>query len=125
MKVSVLFICGSGCDLTDSRAAHGVLYFKYASILLQALTVEIDEDLLYTLLDFAKFRGLDDADNVTSVLTEEGHDLPEAPQSVPSTEVYFESLELQPVQLDISFQRTERLSEEAEYVSSVIVSFAS
>ena len=34
---------------------HGVLYFKLFSILLQEMTFEIDEDFLYSLLDFAHF----------------------------------------------------------------------
>lgn len=37
--------------------AHGVTYFKYASILLQEMTIEVDEDFLFAFLDFAKFSG--------------------------------------------------------------------
>lgn len=55
-----------------------------------------------------------------SVLTEEGSDLPEAPQVIPSTEVYFESLELQPIQLDLSFMRTETLNSDQEYVQAAL-----
>jgi vacuolar protein sorting-associated protein 13A/C len=40
---------------TDS-IAHGVTYVKYATILLQSMTVELDEDFLFALLDFAKFK---------------------------------------------------------------------
>jgi vacuolar protein sorting-associated protein 13A/C len=36
--------------------AHGVKYIKYATILLQSMTVELDEDFLFALLDFAKFK---------------------------------------------------------------------
>lgn len=39
------------CDSTE----HGVLYVKYASVLLQAMTVEMDEDFLFALYDFSKF----------------------------------------------------------------------
>lgn len=43
--------------------AHGVLFVKYASILLQAITVQIDEAFLYALMDVAKLDGIDwDAD---------------------------------------------------------------
>ena len=90
--------------------AHGVLYFKYASVLLQEMTVEVDEDFLFALLDFSKFRGTTDEAALPSKLTEEGPDLPEAPEPQASTEVYFEALELQPVQLDLSFMRTESLN---------------
>lgn len=37
--------------------AHGVVFIKYATILLQAITVEIDEDFLFALLEFTKFKG--------------------------------------------------------------------
>jgi vacuolar protein sorting-associated protein 13A/C len=43
--------------LTMCRLAHGVTYFKYASILIQEMTIEVDEDFLFALLDFAKFSG--------------------------------------------------------------------
>jgi len=90
--------------------AHGVLYFKYASVLLQEMTVEVDEDFLFALLDFSKFRGTSSDQAPASMLIEEGPDLPEAPQLQASTEVYFEQLELQPIQLDLSFMRTESLN---------------
>lgn len=32
------------------------MYFKYASILLQSMTVELDEDFLFALLEFVKFK---------------------------------------------------------------------
>ena len=50
-------------DLTDRRLvipAHGVLYFKYLSVLLQEMTVEVDEDFLFALLEFTKFRSSND-----------------------------------------------------------------
>ena len=42
----------NGCHL-----AHGVLFIKYCSILLQALTIETDEDFLLSLYDLTKIRG--------------------------------------------------------------------
>jgi len=33
-----------------------VTYIKYATILLQSMTVELDEDFLFALLDFVKFK---------------------------------------------------------------------
>jgi vacuolar protein sorting-associated protein 13A/C len=38
-----------------SFAEHGVFYIKYASILLQMISVELDEDFLFALYDFSKF----------------------------------------------------------------------
>ena len=49
--------------LTDQQLvtpAHGVLYFKYLSVLLQEMTVEVDEDFLFALLEFTKFRSSSD-----------------------------------------------------------------
>ncbi len=37
---------------------HGVLFIKYFSVLLQALTIEVDEDLLFALYDLAQTQGL-------------------------------------------------------------------
>lgn len=36
---------------------HGVFFVKYCSILLQALTIEADEDFLYALYDLTQFKG--------------------------------------------------------------------
>ena len=47
---------GDGPPLT-TLSAHGVYFIKYATILLQAMTIEIDEDFVFALLDFAKFKG--------------------------------------------------------------------
>jgi len=38
-------------------AEHGVLFIKYCSILLQALTIEADEDLLFALFDLIQIKG--------------------------------------------------------------------
>lgn len=37
---------------------HGVLFVKYFSVLLQALTIEADEDLLFALYDLSQIQGL-------------------------------------------------------------------
>lgn len=36
---------------------HGVFFVKYCSILLQALTVEADEDFLFSVYDLTKIKG--------------------------------------------------------------------
>jgi vacuolar protein sorting-associated protein 13A/C len=38
--------------------AHGVTFVKYCSILVQALTVQADEDFLYALFDLTKLKGV-------------------------------------------------------------------
>jgi vacuolar protein sorting-associated protein 13A/C len=37
--------------------AHGVFFIKYCSILLQALTIEADEDFLFAMYELAQFQG--------------------------------------------------------------------
>lgn len=39
------------------RTEHGVLFIKYCSILLQALTIEVDEDLLFAIYDLTQIKG--------------------------------------------------------------------
>ncbi|ORY90221.1 hypothetical protein BCR35DRAFT_261800 [Leucosporidium creatinivorum] len=90
--------------------AHGVTYFKYASILLQEMTVEVDEDFLFALLDFAKFSGATGQEEPPSKLTDEPEEIPEPKGTSGAGDVYFEVLHLQPIQLDLSFMRTDRVN---------------
>ena len=53
---------GQTCFLTTSRvltwfSEHGVLFIKYCSILLQALTIEVDEDFLFAMYDLSQIKG--------------------------------------------------------------------
>ncbi|GAA5849449.1 hypothetical protein JCM5353_001982 [Sporobolomyces roseus] len=89
--------------------AHGVTYFKYASILLQEMTIEVDEDFLFAFLDFAKFSGASGTD-VPNVLTEDPKGIPEPTATSKGGDLYFEVLHLQPMQLDLSFMRTDRVN---------------
>jgi vacuolar protein sorting-associated protein 13A/C len=34
------------------------MHFKYASLLLQEMTLELDEDFLFALMDFSKLEGV-------------------------------------------------------------------
>ena len=54
--------------------SYGVLYIKYATFLLQQMTVEIDEDFIFALLDFSKIPGASWSEQkkeayVTTILT--------------------------------------------------------
>ncbi|KAG6911962.1 hypothetical protein DXG01_000210 [Tephrocybe rancida] len=82
---------------------HGVLFVKYCSILLQALTVEADEDLLFAIYELAQIEGAS---------WESTDDIPEPIYDSVGQELYFEILELQPIKLSLSFMRTERVSSE-------------
>ncbi|GAA5995177.1 hypothetical protein JCM5350_001861 [Sporobolomyces pararoseus] len=89
--------------------AHGVTYFKYASILLQEMTIEVDEDFLFAFLDFAKFSGASGTEP-PNVLTEDPKGIPEPTATSKGGDLYFEVLHLQPMQLDLSFMRTDRVN---------------
>jgi vacuolar protein sorting-associated protein 13A/C len=39
------------------NTAYGVLFIKYASVLLQALTIQLDEDFLMEVIDLTKIKG--------------------------------------------------------------------
>lgn len=43
-------------DLSSSLE-HGVLFIKYCSVLLQALTIEADEDLLFSIYELTQIQG--------------------------------------------------------------------
>ena len=48
---------------SDRSTGHGVLFIKYASVLLQSLTVRLDEDFLLTLFDMTKLQNVSWEDN--------------------------------------------------------------
>ncbi|KAM0254853.1 hypothetical protein ACHAQJ_006345 [Trichoderma viride] len=93
--------------------SYGVLYIKYASILLQQMTVDLDEDFVFALLDFSNVPGAS-----WSLVEEEGKlcdedlDIPEPSQQESGQDIYFEVLNIQPMQVDLSFMRTERINAE-------------
>lgn len=92
--------------------AYGVLYIKYATFLLQQMTVEIDEDFIFALLDFSKLPGASWSSEREDVLCDETLDIPEPSSTEAGQDVYFELLHIQPAQMDLSFVRTERINAE-------------
>lgn len=90
--------------------SHGVLFVKYATILLQAMTVELDEDFLFALLDFVKFKDASWREESQDVLIEHPKEIPEPDISSSSGDVFFEALQLQPISLELSFMRTDRVN---------------
>ncbi|KAG1749982.1 vacuolar protein sorting-associated protein 13 [Suillus paluster] len=103
-------IQGSVIWLKDQE--HGVLFVKYCSVLLQALTIETDEDLLFAIYDLTQIQGVSWEENTEDVLIQHPEDIPEPQISAAGQDVYFELLELQPIQLSLSFMATERVSSE-------------
>lgn len=92
--------------------SYGVLYIKYATVLLQQMTLEIDEDFIYSLLEFSKVPGASWSETHESILCDESLDIPEPKQNQSGRDVYFELLNIQPMQLDLSFVRTDRVNVE-------------
>ncbi|KIY52729.1 hypothetical protein FISHEDRAFT_63685 [Fistulina hepatica ATCC 64428] len=88
---------------------HGVFFVKYCSVLLQALTIEADEDLLFSLYDLAQIKGASWDEGPEDVLIPPG-DIPEPSGTTEGLSLYFEVLEFQPIKLLLSFMRTERVS---------------
>ncbi|KAJ4486135.1 vacuolar protein sorting-associated protein 13 [Lentinula aciculospora] len=91
---------------------HGVLFVKYCSILLQALTIEADEDLLFSIYDLTQIKGASWEQETQNILIEHGDEIPEPTDTATGQALYFEVLELQPIKLSLSFMRTERVSSE-------------
>ncbi|KAJ7634302.1 vacuolar protein sorting-associated protein 13 [Mycena polygramma] len=91
---------------------HGVLFVKYCSILLQALTIEADEDLLFSIYDLTQIKGASWEEGVEDVLIQNEGEIQEPTDTAVGEDLYFEVLELQPIKLSLSFMRTERVSAE-------------
>lgn len=98
--------------------SYGVLYIKYATLLIQQMTLEIDEDFIFALLDFTKVPGASWSEEHEGKLCDESLDIPEPQKEQQGQDVYFELLHLQPMQLDLSFVRTERVNVEDTMTSS-------
>lgn len=98
--------------------SYGVLYIKYATLLLQQMTLEVDEDFIFAMLDFLKVPGASWSEEPEGKLCDEHLDIPEPQLEQQGQDVYFELLHLQPMQLDLSFVRTERINAEDTATSS-------
>ncbi|KAL4891857.1 hypothetical protein BDV59DRAFT_59444 [Aspergillus ambiguus] len=92
--------------------SYGVLYIKYATVLIQQMTLELDEDFVLALLDFAKVPGASWSEEQEGKLCDEDLNIPEPRNEDAGQDVYFELLHIQPMQVDISFMRTERVNVE-------------
>ena len=103
--------------------SYGVLYVKYATVLLQQITIELDEDFIFAMLDFTKVPGASWSEEREGKLCGESLDVPEPQKEEQGLDVYFELLHIQPMQLDLSFVRTERVNAEDTLVSNPMMFF--
>ncbi|KAI4916402.1 uncharacterized protein J4E92_009320 [Alternaria infectoria] len=92
--------------------SYGVLYIKYFTFLLQQMTIEIDEDFIFAMIDFANIPGASWSEEKQGKLWDDNLSIPEPKQEQSGQDVYFELLHLQPMQIDLSFVRTERINAE-------------
>jgi len=94
--------------------AHGVVFVKYCSVLIQALTIEADEDLLYAIYDLTQIKGASWETETQDVLIAHPGEISNPSVTSTGQVLYFELLELQPIRLALSFMRTERVNSEAQ-----------
>ncbi|GJJ09687.1 hypothetical protein Clacol_003911 [Clathrus columnatus] len=98
--------------------AHGVLFVKYASVLLQSLTIRLDEDFLLTLYDMTKMPSVSWGERQSDVLIPYPTEIPEPSNNAEGQSAYFEVLELQPIKLIISFMTTQRMEAQEKFNTS-------
>lgn len=103
--------------------SYGVLYIKYATLLLQQITIELDEDFIYAMLEFIQVPGASWSEEKEGKLCDENLDVPEPKKEQQGQDVYFELLHLQPMQLDLSFVRTERINAEDTLTNNPMMFF--
>ena len=98
--------------------SYGVLYMKHFDFLMQQMTVELDEDFVFALLDFTKIPGASWSEEKEGKLGDDNLDIPEPLNEQTGMDIYFEVLQLQPMQFDVSFVRTERINAEDTMTSN-------
>ncbi|KAL2145881.1 hypothetical protein VTI28DRAFT_5963 [Corynascus sepedonium] len=104
--------------------SYGVEYIKYATVLVQEMTVELDEDFIYAVLEFSKIPGASwSSTQENDKLCDDNIDIPQPKQQQAGRDIYFEVLNIQPMQLDLSFVRTERVNVEDKTSSKNPVMF--
>lgn len=98
-------ISGSVSKVKDD--SHGLIYFKHATLLLQELSIQLDEDLIVAVLDFVKFPGSTWTDS-SQINYKERITLPECEDVKLADDMYFEVFHVQPMMLHLSFVRSDQ-----------------
>ncbi|PRT56259.1 Vacuolar protein sorting-associated protein 13 [Wickerhamiella sorbophila] len=100
--------------------SYGLMYVKHATVLLQEMTIEVDEGFVAEILRMV--RAMEKKSLWLSdepLLDRKDIVIPDAVSTTSSKDVYFEQLHLQPTQLNISFVRTGQLSLESWFQDEV------
>lgn len=90
--------------------SYGVPYYKHVTFLLQEFSIQIDEDFVYALLDFAKIPGAPWINDDNTKNFNDRIELPEVEETNFGNDVYFEIFHIQPTLLHVSFVRTEHIN---------------
>ncbi|KAI3625696.1 hypothetical protein CBS9595_001057 [Malassezia furfur] len=104
---------------------HGVQHIKYASVLLQELTAELDENFLFAVYNFVRFStaGTTSPSDDTEFI-EHPHDIPEPSDTMQSQDqIYIEILHVQPLALNLSFMATDHVDVEETESSRTLFLF--
>ena len=134
--------CFSGSITKVNDKTRGLVYYKYATTLLQEMTIKLEEEFLVELLQFVKFSQKGVSQNFVSnhtnveennensveankILNEQIFDnynhsdsllrLPESSIKVENSDIYFETLHIQPTILHLSFMRSDGLQIDGEH----------
>ncbi|RKP03518.1 hypothetical protein CXG81DRAFT_9373 [Caulochytrium protostelioides] len=98
----------------NKDATYGVDYYNWFTILLQELSVDLDEDFLHELLDMFKFEtpnAKEDRDKVIKVPMADFRLHISPPESTDDeVHMYFEQFLLQPIQFNLGFSKTQSAS---------------
>ncbi|KAI8990033.1 hypothetical protein BDB01DRAFT_718047 [Pilobolus umbonatus] len=89
--------------------SHGVVYFKYFSILMQEISVELEESFTISMLDFLNFDSLKTTDesSVSSKIWDYTTDIPDIKPIDDVAQIYFEIFNIQPIRFDLSFVKSD------------------
>ncbi|KAJ3112860.1 hypothetical protein HDU96_004089 [Phlyctochytrium bullatum] len=90
---------------------YGVDYYNLFTILLQEISIDLDEDFLYALINFAKF-DITGWESKDKNLFDTELSIPKSKLADGDIRMYFEKFLVQPMQFNISFQRTHSDSSE-------------
>ncbi|CAO3651068.1 unnamed protein product [Cunninghamella blakesleeana] len=83
--------------------SHGVLYFKYFSVLLQELSLEMDEGFVYEVIDFIHIDVTGWNNPSDKSIWEYSTEIPDAKPQEGISRLYFEMLSIQPIRFELSF----------------------
>lgn len=107
-------ISGSVSKVKDDT--HGIPYYKHVTVLMQELSIQLDEDFMYSFFEFLRFPGA--PWNVPAPIPEMDYiKLPEFEDLMTEDDIFFEVLHVQPTLLHFSFARSDKIEENKEEVS--------